>query len=683
VLGRIGDGARLLTLTGPGGSGKTRLAIEAAASLVPAYKAGVFWVGLAALRDPALVTETIAQTLGAKDGLAEHIGERELLLLLDNLEQVIAAASELSSLLAACPNLTLLVTSRELLRVQGEVEYAVPPLSEQEAVSLFCARAQLEPSDTIQELCARLDNLPLAVELAAGRAKALSPAQILKRLAQRLDLLKGGRDADARQQTLRAAIDWSYELLAADEQRLLARLSVFAGGCTLEAAEEVCAGYLDTLESLLDKSLLRRTEERLWMLETIREYAVERLEQTDEAEELRRRHAEWVAALAEEAEPELIGPRQLEWFDRLEAERDNVRAALQWSIDGEKAALALRITGALSWFWDARHGEGASWLEAALELDASPSALRAKALCAAGTAAVRNGQAALARTLTEQSIELLRDGGDPANLLPQALPQLAFCRLMEGDHQEAAALAQEAVDRARGLNDNVGLVFGLNALSGALIERGELSHARQITEECLVACRELGSAHHEAIQLANMAELLIVDGDCTRAREFAEKALSVATGLNDIEFTTSALLKLAQAALFEHELDGATRFLAELATLSPREHRVGGPEFLVTLAGLIEARGDTVTAVRLSAAAEAEHARAGTTPWRIETLVAGRFLDPARDELREADWRRAWNEGTVISLEEAIEDGLRWLDSGHHAQFERPRTQPAPSSQDW
>jgi hypothetical protein len=249
VVELLQDGARLVTLSGSGGSGKTRLAIESAAELVPEFGNGVFWIALAALRDPALVAETVAQTLGAKDGLAEHIGERELLLLLDNFEQVVEAASELGSLLESCPNLRLLVTSRELLRIRGEVEYSVPPLAQPDAVELFCARSQLQRSDDIAELCRRLDNLPLAVELAAARTSVLWPAQILERLSKRLDLLEGGRDSESRQQTLRATITWSHDLLSADEQRLFARLSVFAGGCTLEAAETVCAADLDTLQS--------------------------------------------------------------------------------------------------------------------------------------------------------------------------------------------------------------------------------------------------------------------------------------------------------------------------------------------------------------------------------------------------------------------------------------------------
>jgi len=295
---------RLVTLTGPGGTGKTRLAIEAASELVGEFKAGVFWVGLAPLRDPGLVLQMVAQTLGANEDLADHIGEREVLLLLDNLEQVIDVAPELAALVEACPNLRLLVTSRELLRVRGEVEYPVLPLAHPDALELFCARARVEQDETIVELCRRLDNLPLALELAAARAAVLSPRQILDRMSQRLDVFKGGRDADPRQQTLRATIEWSYELLSAEDQRLLARLAVFRGGCTLEAAQEVAGADLDPLQSLVAKSLLRHGDERFWMLETIREFAFERLVASGEADQIRRRHAEHFVSLAEAADEE-------------------------------------------------------------------------------------------------------------------------------------------------------------------------------------------------------------------------------------------------------------------------------------------------------------------------------------------------------------------------------------------
>ena len=302
------DRARLVTLSGAGGSGKTRLAIESAIALVSEFANGVFWVDLAALRDPALVSATIARTLGAKDDLNEHIGERQMLLVLDNLEQVIDAAPQLSSLLATCPNLRILVTSRELMRVNGEVEYAVPPLATPEAVALFTVRSGFEPNEAIAELCARLDNLPLAVELAAARTSVLSPSQILERLAERLDLLRGGRNFGARQQTLRATITWSHDLLSVEERLLFARFGVFAGGCTLEAAQTIARAEFDVLQMLVGKSLVHHSGERFGMLETIRQFAAERLDESNETVELRRRHAEFFMALAEEAEPSLLGP---------------------------------------------------------------------------------------------------------------------------------------------------------------------------------------------------------------------------------------------------------------------------------------------------------------------------------------------------------------------------------------
>jgi class 3 adenylate cyclase len=264
------DGTRLVTLAGPGGTGKTRLALEAAGELVSEFGAGVFWISLAPVRDPALVLDTIARELGARQELAIHIGDKQILLVLDNLEHVVESAVELAAVLQACPNLRILVTSRERLRVDGEVVYEVPALDETESGELFCARAGIEPDESVAELCSRLDNLPLALELAAARVSVLTPAQILERISQRLDLFTAGRGADPRQQTLRTTMAWSYDLLAEDEQRLFARLAVFRGGCVLETAERVADADVAGLQSLLDKSLLRRTDERFWMLETIR-----------------------------------------------------------------------------------------------------------------------------------------------------------------------------------------------------------------------------------------------------------------------------------------------------------------------------------------------------------------------------------------------------------------------------
>jgi predicted ATPase/class 3 adenylate cyclase len=377
LLGLLRNGSRLLTLSGPGGSGKTRLALEVASELVPDFKAGVFWVGLAPLRQPALVTQTIAQTLGAKDGLAEHVSERELLLLLDNFEQVVEAAPELSPLLEACPNLRILVTSRELLRIAGEVEYPVPPLAEPEAVELFCERSRLDPDETLAELCRRLDHLPLAVELSAARTRVLTPAQILDRLGQRLDLLEGGRDAEARQRTLRATIEWSHDLLAGDEKELFAQLAVFAGGCTLEAAEEVCGARLDVLQSLVEKSLLRHTGDRFRMLETIREFAAERFQEAGGSSTVRAAHAEFFASLVERSEPHVQhGADQQEWADRIAAEYDNIRSAVGFGLD-EAPEIALRIVASLAFYVWLRGGfaEVRSWVDEALAKGADASLL--------------------------------------------------------------------------------------------------------------------------------------------------------------------------------------------------------------------------------------------------------------------------------------------------------------------
>jgi predicted ATPase len=376
VVSLVRKGERLVTLSGPGGSGKTRLAVEAASEAVGDFPGGVFWVGLATVREPALVMDAIAQTLGAKDDVAAHLGTRRMLLLLDNLEQVIDAAPHLADLLGSCPNLQLLVTSRELLRVQGERAYEVPPLAEPEAVELFCVRARLDHDATIGELCSRLDNLPLAVELAAARTRVLGPAQILERLTQRLDLLKGGRDTDPRQQTLRATIEWSHDLLKPDEQQLFALLAVFARGCTVAAAEDITGGELGALQSLVDKSLVRHSEDRFSMLETIREFADERLSASGAADTARRRHAEFFLALAEEIELLARTGDQPALFERLSADDANLRQALELARGECDTDLELRLVTALWRYWFVRGHvrEGTAWVEDALSKTDDPPA---------------------------------------------------------------------------------------------------------------------------------------------------------------------------------------------------------------------------------------------------------------------------------------------------------------------
>ena len=349
VLALLRDShVRLLTLTGAGGSGKTRLALQVAAEAETEYPDGVFWVPLQTLRDPELVEPTIAQVVGARDGLALHLSSKRTVLLLDNFEQVISAAQNLGDLCARLPNLKLLVTSREPLHLAGEREYPVPPLREHEAVAFFGERARaVKPDFTedgpVLEICRRLDCLPLALELAAARVKVLSMEDLLRRLDKRLPLLTGGpRDAPERQRTLRATIGWSYELLTPDEQRLFAGLAIFAGSCTLEAAEEVCQADVDAIAALVDKSLLRREGQRYFMLETIGEYALERLMEGGELEQLRRRHAEYYLELARSVEDLIRSPQAAALLDRLERDHDNLRAALSW-LSGTTPDRALRL----------------------------------------------------------------------------------------------------------------------------------------------------------------------------------------------------------------------------------------------------------------------------------------------------------------------------------------------------
>ena len=372
---------RLVTLTGPGGSGKTRLALQAAAAAADDYDHGVWWVPLASLADPTLVEDAAAQALGSKDTLSAAVRDKRLLLVLDNFEHLLDAAPGVAETIGSCSQLTVLVTSREPLHVDGEWEIAVDPLRDREAVELFVQRAAAVRSDFVAngevvEICRRLDCLPLAIELAAARVKVLALPALLERLEQRLPLLAGGsRSAPERQRTLRATIAWSHDLLTPEEQDLFARLAVFAGGCTLEAAEAICGADVDAIASLVDKSLLRRTGERYWMLETIREFADERLQELRDVSELRDRHAAWCIALGERAQPELWARRGREWYDRLDAEHANLRAALEHLLACQDRESALRLSGAIWMYWGTRGHwtEGRRFLSSAVALDGDVS----------------------------------------------------------------------------------------------------------------------------------------------------------------------------------------------------------------------------------------------------------------------------------------------------------------------
>jgi predicted ATPase/DNA-binding SARP family transcriptional activator len=482
------DNVRLLTLTGAGGIGKTRLALEACAETARRFPDGVIWLGLASLRDPALVLSAVAHATEIQEqhgetltqALSKALAGKRALLVLDNVEHLLpAAADEISTLHAA--GVRVLVTSRERLQLRGERAYGVPPLQHEDALSLFvtCSAAvggSADLSPEMAELCQRLDNLPLALELAAARTVIFSPAQLLRRLDQRLDLLKGARDADPRHQTLRATIEWSYELLSEQEQRLVRHLTVFAGGCTFEAAEAVCDADADTLQSLVDKSLLRFSNGRFSMLETIRAYAQDENERRADVAAVRLRHARHFLAFAQETKARLSGSDRRRWVEARAAELDNLREALAWSIESGSTMLARELALAFSGAALVRAAEVRDWLQRALDMhgDDEP-VLRARTLKADGYAALVEGDYESARGRLEASLPALREAEEDAELA-DALAGLAEIKRITGHAPDARCLYKEAIDLAtRSSAQRIwrAAVFGL-----AHVEFDEQNYAR-------------------------------------------------------------------------------------------------------------------------------------------------------------------------------------------------------------
>jgi predicted ATPase/class 3 adenylate cyclase len=535
---------RLVTLTGPGGSGKTRLALQLAADAVEQFPDGVFWVPLQAVREPAFVARAIRTSVGADDGLLEHVANKRLLVLLDNFEQVVDAAPTVSSLLAGTPHAKVLVTSREPLHIESERRYPVDPLRDADAEVLFVERASavapaFQPTPTVGEICRRLDGLPLAIELAAARLALLDPQELLARLDRRLPLLAGpSRDAPARQRTLRSAIAWSHELLEPDEQQLFRRLAVFAGSFSLGAAETVCDAELDILESLVEKSLVRRWGSgRLGMLDTIREYALERLDESPDAEDMRRRHAEHFLAVAESANLSSDRlPSEGQRHDIAIAEQDNIRAALAWALESGSVALGLQLAIAIENFWVTHDPEEAiRWFAALLGhpgAGAVPPEVRAPALRAYGSAMYISGQAEPATRLWEQSLALFEQLGD---VLGRAvlLHRLGVSALQRGELERARELTEASDELYVRSGDAWGRILTAGVLGAIARGEGDEQSAFDLMAEGAALAHEFRLLWWEGGLLAELASLSLNAGRVDEAEERARKALAIANELRD------------------------------------------------------------------------------------------------------------------------------------------------------
>ncbi|MBV9787232.1 MAG: tetratricopeptide repeat protein [Chloroflexi bacterium] len=694
---------RLVTLSGPGGVGKTRLALQITAELQAEFPDGVYIVPLAAIRDEHFVVSAIAQVLGLRvaDGqpLLKHIyasvQDRQMLLLLDNFEQVAGAAPLVTNLLAVCPHLHVLVTSRTILRVAGEHTFGVPPLAlpdrapgqaaldlqaleQVAAVCLFTARARAVKPDfrltqanapIVAEICARLEGLPLAIELATARLKLLSPQALLTRLSNRLTLLtEGTRNLLAHQQTLRRTIDWSYDLLTPSEQTLFRRLAVFVGGWTLEAAEAVCTGgriadsVLDGLASLLDQSLLQQTlgadgEPRFEMLETIGEYARELLHASDEAETLHQRHAAYYLKLAEQVEAELLGPTQAQWLDRLEQDHDNLRAALRWTIERGQGEIAVRLCAPLWRFWYVRSylNEGRQWLDAALALsDDRRSPARARALCGVGWIANAQGDLEHAERSFAASLELSRELGDLRGI-GLALSGVGRMAHLRGDYERAIALYEENLTLFRQIGDTEEIAWTLVRLGLLASEQRNYDRASTLLEESLDSFKAVGYQWGITWALIYLGNVALEQGDYRRAATLFEDSLQHFRDLGDKSSMATSLKHLGQVALFQGNVEQAAAWSREsFALYRDAGVKLGIAECLESMATIVWKQGAAAWAIRLVSAAAALRDELGAQLAAADRAHYDQMLSTAKRQLGAQAFQVAWDLGQTLTPEQAV-----------------------------
>lgn len=739
------EDVHLVTLTGPGGMGKTRLAIQTASELHDVFVDGIYFVSLAPINDPMLVMPTIARAFGIRDGVGQPISARleevllrkRVLLLLDNFEQVVGAASQVADLLTTCPQLKLLITSREVLHVRAEHEFVVPPLALPDlthlpglaaftyvsSVALFLQRAQAVAPDfqltstnarAVTEICIRLDGLPLAIELAAARMKLLSPYALLARLSRRLTILtSGARDVPTRQQTLRNTIEWSYQLLSLEEQRLFRWLSVFVSGWTLQAAEAVCDGsdersgqVLDGVASLINKSLLQRVEQteeeneepRLQMLETIREYGLEVLTANREGEIARQAHANYFLSLAEEAEPALKGPLLVAWLERLEREHDNLRTAMLWAIESGSTELALRYGIALERFWVVRghRNEGLALLERALEGSAGVATdVRAKGLLAAarlafiqgnydqgellaqeglalfrglgdrrgialslnrlGVAAWRRGDFRSARILLEEDLTLFREMGD-RDRVAWSLFMHGLLDNKQGEYAGASSRFEESLKLFRALGNKRGIAASLTQLAGTLfVSQGDQTMIYPLLKEGLSLDQEVGDKEGMAVTSLLLGWVALKKGDVVTARSRMEESLVLYREMEHREGMAEALSLLGKAEATLGDYTFARTLYEDSLTIA---QEIGDKELIASglegLASVVAAQGEPAWATRLWGTAEALREAIGAPIQPVEQADYDRAVAAVRRHLGEETFALTWAEGRTMRTEQVL-----------------------------